>query len=193
MKLRMAPNSLFAILLRSPWWISLAIALVVVAVTQALLPQDLRMFGAAAAFPFVVLGAIAGWRQFKAPSSRQVASTLAAVRSMGWPEFSQALEQGFTSQGYAVERLSGGGADLLLQRDGRHTVVGARRWKAARQGEDALQALGRAARDRDASGRVYIALGELSPQARRLAVEQRIEIVQADGLAQLLRGVSLPS
>jgi len=193
MKLRMAPNSLFSILLRSPWWISLAIALVVVALSHALLPQDLRLFGAAGAFPFVVLGAIAGWRQFKAPSSRQVESTLAAVRSMGWPQFSRALEQGFASQGYAVERISAGGADLLLRRDGRHTVVSARRWKAARQGEEALQALHQAARDRDASGRVYIALGELSPQALRLATDQRIEIIQADGLAHLLRGVSLPS
>jgi restriction system protein len=193
MKLRMAPNSLFAILLRSSWWISMAIALGVVAVSFALLPENLRMFGAAGAFPFVVLGAIAGWRQFKAPSSRQVESTLAAVRSMGWPEFSRALETAFGRQGYAVERLAGAGGDLLLRRDGRHTVVSARRWKAARHGEDALQALQQAARDRDAAGRVYVALGELSPQALRLATAHRIEVVQADGLAQLLRGVSLSS
>ena len=40
MKLRMAENSLFAILLRKPWWLSLAIAGVMALLALALLPAE---------------------------------------------------------------------------------------------------------------------------------------------------------
>ncbi|MEJ7928688.1 restriction endonuclease [Ramlibacter sp. AN1015] len=192
MKFKMAPNSLFAILLRSPWWISIAIALAFTLISTALLPAELRAFGAMGGFPFLVIGAIALRRQWNAPSARQVEAVQQALAGMGWPAFSQALVQGFERQGYVVERLTGA-ADLLLLRNGRHTVVAAKRWKAARIGEDALQALQQATRERDASAGVYVALGELTPQARRFAEQHRIELLQGPALAQLLRGVSLPS
>ena len=63
---------------------------------------------------------------------------------MNWPEFSALLEEGFTQQGFRVERLKGV-ADFALSREGATTLVAARRWKAARVGEDALQALRAAA------------------------------------------------
>lgn len=192
MKFNMAPNSLFAILLRSPWWISIVIALAFVLLSMALLPPELQVFGAMGGTPFVVLGAVALRRQWNAPSARQVEQVQQALAGMGWPAFSQALIRGFERQGYAVERLAGP-ADLLLRRDGRHTVVAAKRWKAARIGEDALQALQQATRSRDASAGVYVALGELSPQARRFADQHKIQLLQGPALAQLLRGVPLPS
>ena len=40
MKFRMAPNSVFAVLLRSPWWVSLAIAAALALAAAALLPAD---------------------------------------------------------------------------------------------------------------------------------------------------------
>ena len=46
MKLKMAPNSLFAILLRSPWWISVGIAVVMGLLSAALLPEGFRVIGA---------------------------------------------------------------------------------------------------------------------------------------------------
>jgi restriction system protein len=192
MKFQMAPNSVFAILLRSPWWISIAIAVLFVALSQALLPQDLRVLGATSGLPFLGLGIVACWRQWRQPSRSQVEAVQQRAAEMNWADFSRVLTQGFEKQGYTVERTSGA-ADLLLHRAGRHTLVSAKRWKAARHGEEALQALQRATRAQDASGSVYVALGDLSPQAQRYAAEHRIELLQAPGLAQLLRGVSLPS
>ena len=55
-------NSLFAILLRSPWWISVAIGAALGAVAIALLPEAYRIGGALAGFPFLVIGWIAAWR-----------------------------------------------------------------------------------------------------------------------------------
>ena len=43
----MAENSVFAILLRSSWWISVVVGAVIVLLCLALLPKDIRFVGAA--------------------------------------------------------------------------------------------------------------------------------------------------
>ena len=47
MKLKTAPNSLFAILLRKPWWVSIALVGVIAlaARARALVPQPYVVFG----------------------------------------------------------------------------------------------------------------------------------------------------
>lgn len=188
MKFKMAPNSLFAILLRSPWWISLLLALALVAVTSALVPPAWRLPAATGALPFLVIAGVAFVRQWGAPGAREVEALEQAAGRLGWAEFAQALGQGFAREGHEVERLAGGAADLRLRRGGRTTLVAAKRWKAARHGEEALAALQAAAQAEDASGRVYVALGELSPQAQRYAKAHGIELLQGAALARLLRG-----
>lgn len=188
MKFRMAENSLFAVLLRSPWWISLAIATAWALAVQALLPSEYRLVGTLGAFPFFVIAGIAFWRQLRAPSASESKAILEAAAKMGWPEFEQALRAGFARQGWQV-RPGAGGADLALERNGQvNSLVSARRWKAARHGEDALQSLDKAMRAQEVSRGVYVALGELSPQATRLAKARQIEVIQGDVLVRLLRG-----
>lgn len=187
MKFKMAENSLFAVLLRSPWWISMLITAVFVGATQALLPGEYRNVGSLGALPFFVIGCIAFWRQLRAPSAGERQALLDRVAGMAWPEFERALRAGFTREGWQV-RPAGGGADLLLERIGeRAKLVSARRWKAARHGEEALQALDKAMGAHDGASGVYIALGELTPQASRLAKARGIEVLQADALVRLLR------
>ena len=187
MKFRMAENSLFAVLLRSSWWISLLVFAAWVAAAQALLPQEYRVIGSLGAVPFLVIAAIAFWRQMRAPSASETRTLLDSASKMAWPEFEQALRKGFTREGWQV-RAGEGGTDLALERNGSiHSLVSARRWKAARHGEDALQALDKAMRAKDVSHGVYVALGELSPQAVRLAKARQIEVVQGDKLVRLLR------
>ena len=190
MKFKMAPNSLFAVLLRSPWWISIGIALAIVAAAQALLPVEYRVVGSLGAFPLTGIGLVALWRQMRAPSAKRVQVVSQALGTMSWPEFSKALEQAFTQDGFAVERLQGA-ADLSIARAGRTTLVSAKRWKAARQGEEGLQGLHAAAQARDASGCMSIALGEFSPNAERFAKANGIELIQGDKLARLLAKVKL--
>ena len=68
MKLKMAEKSLFAILLRSPWWISFALAGVVSMAARLLLPAAYADVGMMGGLPFAVIGCIAFWRQARAPS-----------------------------------------------------------------------------------------------------------------------------
>jgi restriction system protein len=191
MNLKMAPNSLFAILLRSPWWISIGISLLFVAVSRALLPHEYWIFGAMGGFPFLVIGLIALTKQLRRPGSRRVDEVLQAVRAMSWRDFSQALEEAFTRDGFSVRRVEGA-ADLAVTRAGRTALVAARRWKAARHGEEALAALHAQMRAQDASESIYIALGELSANAQRFASANGVKVMREEGLAQLLRGMQLP-
>jgi len=187
MKFRMAENSLFAVLLRSPFWVSFAIGVAFVGAAQALLPEDYRTVGSLGALPFFVIGCIALWRQVRAPSAAESQAILQAVSAMSWAQFEPLLRQAYARDGWQVQP-AGGGADLRLERPDRTVLVAARRWKAARQGEEALQPL-QAAMRREHAGGVCIALGDLSAQALRAAKGAGIELVGAEGLVRLLRGL----
>ena len=191
MKFKMAPNSLFAVLLRSPWWISMAIALVFGALAFALLPEPYRVVGAMGGLPFAAIGMIALWQQMRLPSAGRSEEILSAVGKMTWPQFSAVLEEGFTRQGYRVERVQGA-ADFALVREGRTTLVAARRWKAARHGEEALQALHGAAQSQGAGHCLYVALGDLSANAQAFAKRHQVQLMQGPALAYLLQHTKLP-
>ena len=187
----MAKNSLFATLLRSPWWVSVAIAAVLSLLALALLPGDYRVAGALSTFPFVVIGAIAAYRQWHLPSAARVSQTLEAVGTMAWPAFSKLLEEAFRRDGYTVQRGTVAAVDFELDRKGRKMLVCARRWKSARTGLDALRALHAAREVADVPDALYIGLGELTDSARPFAAEHRIAVWQADELAHALRGLPL--
>src|SRR6185295_1295474 len=104
MKLRMAENSLFAILLRSPWWASFAVAAAVFAASRLAVPA---LYAAFFSLPFIGIGCVAGWRQLRAPSAAALERSLARVSAMTWDEFAAALEGHYTRQGYAVTRIAG--------------------------------------------------------------------------------------
>lgn len=189
MKFKMAPNSLFAILLRSPWWISVAIAVAIGAVAAALLPEGWRVAGAVSGFPFAVVGAIAFVKQWHRPSAAQVERAQAALSTMAWAEFAALLEKAFVRDGYTVQRRQHAAYDFELERQGRRMLVSAKRWKSARTGLEALRALQAARDSAEAADALYIGLGELSENAVPFAAQQRIAVWQAAELAQGLRGL----
>lgn len=191
LKLQMAKNSLFATLLRSPWWISIAVAAVLALLAGALLPADYRAAGMLSVLPFVVIGAIAARRQWRLPSAARVSLTVQTVGAMAWPAFSKLLEEAFRRDGYSVQRSAAAAVDFELERQGRTMLVCARRWKAAHTGVDALRALQAAREACDAPDALYICLSELTDTARPFAAEHRIAIWQSAELAQALRGLPL--
>jgi restriction system protein len=186
MKFRMHENSLFAILLRKPWWVSALIAAALIALARVALPPTWFIYGASASLPFVVIAGIAGWRRLKAPSDGRVADTVAAVRAMAWPAFADALEGGFKREGWTVTRVEDPAADFQLEQGWRRGIVGARRWKAARTGIEPLRDLQAARERREVHDAVFVVVGELSEQAVRFAQAHRIRLVQGPELAALL-------
>ncbi len=186
----MSDKSLFAVLLRSPWWISFVAAGLVALFARLVLPDHLVGVGALAGFPFLVVGCIAAWRQFHALSPAQVASTMQTISAMSWREFGAAMEEAFRRDGYLVKPLQGGAADFVVAKVGSHALVSCKRWKAAKQGVEPLRELVAAVQAHDeARQAIYVTLGELSSNAQQFAAANGIRVLQGPALAQLLKGL----
>lgn len=186
MKLKMSKNSLFAILLRSPWWVSLLIVAAIALVSGALLSAPYAALAVVGAFPFLVIGAMAAWRQRHAPNPDRVAQVLAEVGAMSWRTFADVLAQAFARQGYTVTRLNIKSADMHLRKDARVTLVCCQRWKAAHHGVDALRALVAAQEAQGADQCLYVSVGKVTENARRFALAQGVHLVCEEELVQLI-------
>lgn len=183
MKLRMAENSVFAILLRSPWWISFALAFGIFVLSRLWVPL---LYAAVVPFPFLIIGSIAAWRQLRTPGAARIAARLEALRAMTWSEFSTALEAAYAGEGYTVRRLKGSQADFELSRDGRTLLLGCKRWKVARTGAEPLRDLHAIGQARHADELRYVTVGELTEQGRAFAAKKGIVIVEGVSLVTLL-------
>lgn len=188
MKLKMSEKSLFAILLRSPWWISLAVAGLFALASSAVLPAEYVAVGVLGGFPFLVIAVMAAWRQWRAPSPVLLTAALQRAGAMSWREFSAAVEQALDRQDYSVTRLDGTAADFRLERQGQVSLVSCRRWKAASHGVEALRELDAARQAQGAQHAIYISLGPLTDRARSHAKDAGIRLINGYDLALLLAG-----
>lgn len=189
MKLKLSENSLFAILLRKPWWISLLIAAVASLAVSAMLPSRVRIFGIFSGLPFLAISMIAFVKQWRAPTAAQLARTRETVMSMSWRDFADALEAAFRRDGYEVVRQAGAAADFVIRRDGRVALVSGKRWKAASTGIEPLRALHAAAEAHGVQESIFVTTGQLTDNARGFADDKRIRVIQDAGITQLLQGM----
>ncbi len=199
----MAPNSGFAVLLRSPWWVSFLIAGAIVAVCLALLPRHLAPFAAAGALPIVAIGCVAAWRQARAPSRVQVQAARDAAAAMPWRDFAALLTRAWQAEGHRVRPVPAGvqAADLRVLRgdsaddgDGHTLLVAARRFKAASHGEQPLRALHAEVQRTGAQAGTYVVLqGTVSDAARAFAGAHGIALLEGAALDALLLRAGPPA
>lgn len=185
MQLKLAKNSIFAYLLRSPWWVSLLLALIVGAATHFFLAGIFGMAAVSTALPFLLTSGIAGWRQLRTPSAARIEASITAASAMSWKEFSAAMQQGFERDGYAV-KLINGAADFLVTKEGRRSLVCCKRWKAANHGVEQLRELQAMREAQDAHGAIYVAVNDLTEDARNLAHNYGIELMRGADIMRLL-------
>ena len=179
----MAKRSLFAILSRSPWWLSVLIAAAVFMVVRQFMPDYAAL---ASTLPFLGIAGYAGWRQSRLLSPERAAEALAAMRAMSWQEFATVMETAFRSEGYAVVVLTSGAADFELSRSGRVALACCKRWKVAQTGIEPLRELWLAKEAAGAQECIYVAAGDLSQNARQFAAQKEIRLLCDPELAQLL-------
>ena len=189
MRFRMRENSLFAILLRAPWWVSFLIAIVIGLVFRTAMPNQFGNLAWFTGAPFFVIGCIAGWKQLFSIGKKRSANILAAVGDMTWNEFSAALTHAFRREGYVVTPLPGPAADFLIAQEGKSAVVCGKRWKAAKLGIEPLRELNAVASEHGAAGRIYVTLGDVSDAARKFAGQHNIDVLQGQRLVELMRDV----
>ena len=183
MKVRFAENSLYAVVMRSPGWVSVLGAAGVFGLVRVILPAG---YAALAVWPFVGIGAIAAWRQVRVPHGAALEKRLEALRALPWEAFAPRLEQAWRRQGYQVAPFAGAGAEYELSKAGRSTLAACKRWKASRTGVEPLRELAAAAKARGAAEGVYLTLGEVTDTAREFAAGNGIRLLGGAELVKLL-------
>jgi restriction system protein len=179
MKWKMAENSVFAILLRSRWWVSALVAAGVFGVVRMFMAWGYALF---AISPFIVIAAVAAWRQIRVPSGTRLEKALHVVRAMTWEEFAGRLEAAYRREGFEVKRVAGA-VDFELRKAADLTLVAAKRWKASVSGVE----LAAAGEKRGASACVYVCATELSDRAKDFATQKQIKRLEGAGLVRLLQ------
>jgi restriction system protein len=186
-KFELPKNSLFAILLRSKWWVSVLLGGGIFFLVRIWFHPGVALFAAA---PFLGIGVYAAWKQLKRPSEKRIARTLERARALPLDGFCAALEEGFRREGYEAQRAEGKneqGADIILNHRGMVALVACKRWKAKHTGIEPLREFDAATRERGATIRMYVAVGEVTDTARAFAHEKQIRLLQEEDLARLLR------
>ncbi len=181
----MAKDSLFSILLRSPWWVSVLAGGLLAAIVYQFFPQ-VALF---VALPFLVIAAYAGWRQLRVPGVARTADLLGSLRTMSWENFSAVIAEAFRRDGYNVTEIAEGAADLELRKNGRVSVASCKRWKVAQTGVGPLHELREAMRARSADDCIYVAAGDFTANARKFAAEKAIRLLSDAALVQLVARV----
>lgn len=167
-------RSLFYVLSRLPWWLSVLLAAALFMVVRQFLP-NLAAF--ASTLPLLGIAGYAGWRQLRAPGDEGGADALAEMRSLSWRDFSGRIEAAFRCDGYTTIALAGKVADFELSKSGRVTLAGCKRWKVAQSGVEPLRELLKAKQMADAAECLYVTAGNLSPNARQFAAQNGIRLL----------------
>jgi restriction system protein len=179
----MAKRSLFAILSRSPWWLSVLLAAALFMAVRQFMPEYAAF---ASTLPFLAIAGYAGWRQMRAPGAARGADALAGLRALPWRSFAAQIEEAFRRDGYTVVALRGSAADYALRKNGRIALAGCKRWKVAQTGVDPLRELLQAKEAADAAECIYVTAGDLSPKARQFALQHAIRLLCETELVEFL-------
>jgi restriction system protein len=105
---------------------------------------------------------------------------------MGWRDFSVLVEAALRQQGFDVQRVDQGPVDFTIEKNGRVTLVSAKRWKAATVGAEHLRELLAARESRDAFSCTCMSLGVFSQAAVDLAHDSPMQLLGSANIAQLM-------
>lgn len=178
----MAKETLFRILSRQPWWVSLIVALVLFMIAQWIFPPVAPYVG----IPFVLVAAWIAVMQWRGKATANVPERLAELRDMSWDEFSSAVADGYRRQGYTVTASREAGYDFAAVKGNRTTLVECRRWKVNAVGVGPVRELVDAMIRLEAYNGVCIAAVAFSPKAVDYARGKPVTLLTGNDLVDLV-------
>lgn len=120
-----------------------------------------------------------------------------ALNSMSWKQFEAVVGEAFRRRGYAVVQAARGGAaggfDLELKKKDQTFLVQCKQWRAIKVGVNTVRELHDVMVARGATGGFVLTSGVFTDEARALARDNHVELMEGKALHSLVRGVSLPS
>lgn len=188
MAFKMVENSLFAILLRSSWWYSVLIGLFLIAISTLIVGGKYLILGISCAVPFFGIAGYAAYKQFQLPSPKRVAEVAKQARKMTAIQVADKIADNYKKERFESEKFKGNAADLELTRGYRKLLLCSKRFKAANTGIEPLKQLVAAGENAEATGYLYVTLGEVSAPAVDFAKQNDIQLIRADSLALFFDG-----
>ncbi|HZN25762.1 MAG TPA: restriction endonuclease [Burkholderiales bacterium] len=179
----MAQDTLFHILRRQPWWISILVAIVIFWIAYAIFPPVAPFI----ALPFVLLALYIAIVQWRRGTPGDVGARLAELRAMSWETFSAAVADAYRNKGYAVSPSEGRGYDFKLTKQGEVILLQCRRWKVNQVGAAPVRELAEAVDRADARRGICIAAGDFSAPARAIAAGEPVTLLSGSELVELVR------
>lgn len=184
----MYKNSLFAVLLRSPWWYSVLIGLFFILASTAIANGKYVFLGVFTSLPFLGIAAYSGYKQSQLPSRKRILEVAEQVQKMRPAQIAEKIAEPYIEARFDSEPFKGEMANLALIRGNRTVLVSTKRFKAANTGIDPLKKLVASGEKLEATEYVFVVLGEISDAARDYAKQNSIKIVQAQELALYFDG-----
>ena len=188
MAFKMAKGSLFAVLLRSPWWYSVLIGLFFITASLPIADGKYVIFGITVALPFFGIAAYSAYKQSKRPSQKRVVEVAEQAWTMRASEITEKIANRYIESGYESKLYRGNAAELELTRGHRIVLLSSKRFKVGNTGVDPLKQLVAAGEAAEATSYLYVALGEISSAARTYASQNNIELIQANELTAFFDG-----
>lgn len=188
MAFKMAENSLFVVLLRSPWWYSVLIGLVFITLSLALLDGKYAFLGFFTASPFLGIAAFSGYKQSLKPSRNRILEVDSQARKMSATQIADKIADSYIAERFDADPFEGKAAERVLTR-GRHKILlCSKRFKVGNTGIEPLKQLVVAGKKVEATGYLNVTLGEISAAALEYAEQNNIELIQAHRLAEFFDG-----
>ena len=194
------------VLLKSPRWVSVVLAMVVFVALRWLAPAffgDTQMGramgqGIAKLAPLpagLLLMFAVGSAVFALKKRRLVdgQTSLETLRGVSWKHFEWLVAEAYRRKGYDVEESLGGGADggidLVLRKGGATTLVQCKQWKVFSVGAPVIREIFGLLTHHQASRAIIITSGRFTREAEAFAQGKPIELINGPQLLALVQGV----
>jgi restriction system protein len=194
----------------SPWWVSIAIGLIVYLVARfvvsAMWPDPSTvagMFaGLASQYAWVsvifVVPAIKSLFRFRAKRQMlEQQSGIESIRMLPWKQFEELLGEAYRRKGFTVSENPGmgadGGIDLTISRGRETYLVQCKHWKTYRVGVKIVREMLGLVTAHRATGAIVVTSGVFTKEAVAFAANQAVDLVDGDDLVQLIGSVQSKS
>lgn len=190
MAFKVAEGSVFAVLSRSPWWYSALIGGAFVMTSLVVPSAQIAILVVACALPFFGIAGFAAFKQLKRPSAKRIQKADQEARGLSATAIAQRVAKPYVDARFDAVDFKGAAAELELERGNRKLLLSSKRFKAANTGIEPLKQLVAAGEEIEATGYLYVTLGQVSANALAFANENNIELVQGSRLVEYFDGTA---
>lgn len=196
-------SGLFNDLAAWPWWANLASGVAVFAIVRYAAPSfELASTALAAAIPFLswsllcafaLAAALSAYHQHTRRKLLEQQTDLDSIRNLPWDDFEHLVGEAYRRLGYHVRETGGdtrhGGADLVLRKRGRTTLVECKRWRLRKVRAATLRELQGVMAAEHAEHGIVVTTSAFTAEAHAFAVDRPIDLVDGPQLLKLLHSV----